>query len=457
MEISTGRVKHVRSSLFLRQWLIARTLDDIPSGKLFDRFKLYVRANGPVGQLLPRLKEAADLYQNRIERYKKRSGILTRSELFAYRISSFDSEIAQPLLIWLGEPEQAEAPPQVRDELLSTLESWFVRRALVRAPASGSNEFMLQLLKHLASQPKARIAEAARTFLAADQSSVGYWPRDAEVTEALTDVEAYRRMLRPLLRMVLEAIEDYKRGYPDGKRLALGPTERGVASIEHIMPQEWKANWPATLTSQQVDHREHLIQTLGNLTIVSHALNATISNAPWSQKRTYLETHDTLLLTKDIVASGADGWDEAKIVERTRSLIQQIIAVWPAPANQVTPRAMTPATGGPASTVNVATLVTAGLLTPGTVLRPTQNNWAHRTAEVSRDGMIFVDNKSFKTPSGAARAVAGSNTNGWQFWATDAQPHKTLAELRADYLESLNSIEETVGFPEADVDELDAE
>jgi hypothetical protein len=265
-------------------------------------------------------------------------------------------------------------------------------------------------------------------------------------------------MLRPLLRMVLEAIEDHKRGYPDGKHLALGPTERGIASIEHIMPQEWKANWPANLTSQQVDHREHLIQTLGNLTIVSHALNAIVSNGPWSQKRTYFETHDTLLLTKDIVASGADGWDEAKIVvARTSSLIRQIIAVWPAPASQVTPGTAPPAAAGPAPTVNVATLVTAGLLAPGTVLRPTQSSLAHRTAEVSRDGMILIDNTSFKTPSGAARAVTGSNTNGWQFWATDAQPQKTLAEVRSDYLESLNSIEETVGLAEEDVDELDAE
>ena len=47
--------------------------------------------------------------------------------------------------------------------------------------------------------------------------------------------------------MVLEALEDHKRGYPAGGKVAMGPIVRGKATIEHLMPQGWRTHWIRTL------------------------------------------------------------------------------------------------------------------------------------------------------------------------------------------------------------------
>jgi len=439
-EVQTGRITYVRSSLFLGQWLTARTLEDFPAREVFSRFKHHVATSASdVGKLLPGLRAAAGRYRSIIEGSQRKAGELARLELFAYRISVLDSEIARPIVIWLGEPEQEGVPAQVCDELLGILESWFVRRALARVESRGSNRFMVDLLQHLAGQPKDKIAEAARIFLATNQTGVGYWPGDDEVASILTEVEAYRRYPRGRLRMVLEAVEDRKRGYPDGGRLTLGPVERGVATIEHVMPQQWEVHWPADLTPEQKDERDRLVQTIGNLTLVTKALNAKVSNGPWQQKRKHFEQHDDLLLTREVVVSGVDGWDEGRIVARTRSLIDHILAIWPVPPGHVGRRAAVPRQSTSVPAVDVATLVAAGRLPAGVVLRARQGRHGHRTAVVSQDGRIFVDDQPYNSPSTAASAIVPDHAvNGWLFWTIDGTP-TTLADIRSDYLESLGS------------------
>ncbi len=110
-EITTGRIKNSRASLFMWQWLQARMLIDFPIREVFTQFKHYVATVSPdVSALLPRIKAAADRYRATIEGSSRVSGPLSRVELFSYRVGTLDSEIARPLLIWLDEPGQASAP-----------------------------------------------------------------------------------------------------------------------------------------------------------------------------------------------------------------------------------------------------------------------------------------------------------------------------------------------------------
>lgn len=45
-EVTTGRIKYARSSLFLTQWLTAKTLKEIPAREVFMQFKRYAGAPG---------------------------------------------------------------------------------------------------------------------------------------------------------------------------------------------------------------------------------------------------------------------------------------------------------------------------------------------------------------------------------------------------------------------------
>ena len=68
--------------------------------------------------------------------------------------------------------------------------------------------------------------------------------------------------------MVLEAIEDYRRGWKEG-RPGLGDERvaRGSYAIEHVMPRKWLAHWP--LDGHDEAERDRYIHTLGNLTLLT--------------------------------------------------------------------------------------------------------------------------------------------------------------------------------------------
>lgn len=463
-EITTGRIKNSRASLFLWQWLTARTVVDFPIREVFTQFKHYVNTVAKdIGVLLPKIKVAADRYRSIIEGSENANGPLSRVELFSYRVGTLDSEIARPLLIWLEEPEQSAVPDADRARVLQVLESWFVRRALVKAPSQGSNRFIIDLMQHLSTQPKDMLADRTQTFLVANHTAVGYLPGDKEVREVLTGATAYWKYLRGRLRMVLEALEDAKRGYPDGKQLAMGPVVRGKGTIEHLMPQGWRKHWPAELTDEQEALRDRTVQQLGNLTLVTQKLNSKVNNGPWSTKREHFLNHDDVLITKDAMNLAPERWGESAIEQRTALLIDQILAIWQAPAGHIglTGAAATPSA---AVSVDVAQLVSSGWLEVGTELttrHPTSKHAGVR-ASVAQDGRIFIGDAPYDSPSAAAMAVTGTDTNGWWWWVI-AGSGKSLQDLRADYLASLGEADANVvdevsnGIDEPEVDDPGSE
>ncbi|QHC68924.1 DUF262 domain-containing protein (plasmid) [Rathayibacter sp. VKM Ac-2759] len=435
-EVRAGRLIYTRSSLFLTQWLTARTMREIPAREVFTAFKRYASdpASGGVERLLPEIHAAATRYREFTEQALLRDGLLSRLALFVYRTGTLDSELAKPLLIWLGEPEQADIPAAERDRLLAVLESWFVRRALVRAPSQGANRFLLDLLTHLLSQPHERIAATAETFLTKQSSGVGFWPDDADVLHELSTVQAYKRFRRARLRMILEAVEDHLRGYPDGHRYGEGPVARGTHTIEHIMPQEWRANWGGLSEHADAD-RDRIVQTLGNLTLATQPLNSRLSNAGWvgeNGKRRTLERYSSLLLTRPVVNEHPDDWNDDDIAARTRTMIDVIARVWPVPAGHRTQQEVSVERA--VHRIEVADLVRAGLLAAGATLRARPAASAGRTATVGQDGSIHLDDGTVHaTLSGAAKATSGNIAEaGWHFWSHE--DGTTLTETRAEYL-----------------------
>lgn len=438
-EVTTGRIKNSRASLFLWQWLTARTLDEFPIREVFSQFKHYVNTVAKdISALLPRIRAAADRYRKIIEGSETANGPLSRVELFSYRTAMLNSEIARPLIIWLDEPEQASVSESDKEIVLATLESWLVRRALVKIASQGVNRFIIDLIKYLSQQALDSLPEAIETYLASNRTPVGHWPSDSEVREALKGARAYTKYRRMRLRMVLEALEDNKRGYPYGKQLTMGPVVRGKGTVEHFMPQKWRKHWIADLTEDEQFIRDETLQQLGNLTLVTQKLNSKISNGPWSSKCEYFLKHDDVLITKEAMRSAPASWDEDAIEKRTERLIDQIIGIWPAPEGHA--GLVDSFERQPSATVNVdvADLVASGWISAGTRLR-----YRYRSARlesvravVSQEGRLYIEDTPYDTPSAAASAASGKGQNGWSWWALE-DTGRTLHDVRADYLESL--------------------
>ncbi len=271
-----------------------------------------------------------------------------------------------------------------------------------------------------------------------------YWPDSEEVLNELMKMPIYRKISRTRLRMVLEAIEDHRRGYrPGGNEYAGMRVPRSGFWIEHVMPQSWEASWtPPTIGTPQ--DRAQRIHTLGNLTLLTAKLNGAVSNGPWAGdagKKAALRKHDLLLLNRDLDSFSGEGWTDESITRRTEELIKRIVDIWTVPPGYKSSTVRDAARSS--HSVDLSDLLSAGLLTVGQTVVPKMPNLRDRTGQILSDGRIDVDGQVFDTPSGAGYYLRKRSTNGWGFWLVDPNTKKSLASVRREYVEK-SSLESNV-------------
>jgi hypothetical protein len=137
-EISVGRLRYSRSAIFLNHWLIARTGEEVLAREVFDRFKLFAdhEAGLPMHKLLEQVHAAAVVYRGFITAAASNTGPIDGLGLFGYRTGVLESEVIKPLVLDLLDPEQTAISPTQLAKALAVVESWMVRRMLVRASMS---------------------------------------------------------------------------------------------------------------------------------------------------------------------------------------------------------------------------------------------------------------------------------------------------------------------------------
>ena len=440
-EVSAGRLLYSRSSLFLSQWLIAKSKKDVPAREVFSEFKRHVAdINLPVEDLLPQIKRSADIYKNFTTTAANPNGPLDRLNMFIYRITTLDSEVIKPLILWLLDPELTTVPKSQLEKAVATLESWLIRRAFVRASTKSYNRFIVDLLSELTEEDRSTAGDVIERILVRQVSPNTYWPGNAEVRRELTNLPIYRRFARGRLRMVLEAIEDHRRGWDLPHPLHEQPIIRGACTIEHIMPQEWRAFWPSDGSEAQDVRRDNEVHTLGNLTLVTQSLNSKVSNGPWSGpfgKYEVLGNHTSIFLTREVLESGINGWTDSLLEERTRKLIEDLLDIWPVPADHL--GIIANGINHAIYRVTVADLVLAGLLKPGQLLYARVQAHLGRTCEISEDGRLFIGDSRYETLSAAAKAITGAQSEpGWWFWLVDRISDQSMSDVRQSYLEALH-------------------
>jgi hypothetical protein len=447
-EIATGRLIYSRSSLFLAQWLIAQTGQELTAREVFNRFKHYVEGlDQHVDELLPRLHSDALSYQNLVKSSLVSTGKLSFLPQFLYRISTLDSQVFTSLVIWLNDSKLKPVPEDQLKLAVGAIESWVVRRAILKLPTKRYNQITVELLNLLRKVDRNEVGDYVQKFLAGQTTVNGYWPNDDELVRELTTRPVFRRLARPRMRMILEALEDKRRGFggPTEGKYADSTVSRGIHSIEHVMPQEWRTNWEFTGDDEDAAERDSRVHQLGNLTLVTKAFNSKLSNGSWEKKKAAFQEHSTLLTTSDIVNSG-ESWDDLAIETRSVSLAKVITQIWPVPQDNLGLKEDAVSSSG--SRVKVADLVQARLLRPGQILHARTQALFGAQAIISEDGGIFVEEKRYDTPSAAAKALTKTQSvAGWWFWLVDLDSGESLSDVRDTYRSTLEE--------EGEIDEED--
>jgi len=330
-EVRQGRERRPRADWFLMHWLAMELGQVVRADKLFDSFRKDV-LRGPsspaVEELVPRLCQDA-----RTMRSFDSFDPGTPEELFFSRLEAMDTTTMLPIVLLLF--RSAELDMARRRRALAALESWLVRRAILRLTAKNYNRTLTSLLTAIKDN-LARADEAVVRELRSSQATTAVWPSDADIRARLEQGDLYGYVGQPRVRMLLEACELDVRDPAKTEAIAL---PAGL-SIEHALPQSWEEHWPLPQgedVEQLRMNREAHINRVGNLTLVTQPLNASLSNASWlrsptspNSKRNELAKRSVLLINQHLCQH--DDWNEQLIDARGAELTDRILRTWPGPS-----------------------------------------------------------------------------------------------------------------------------
>jgi hypothetical protein len=435
LEVRSGRVMQPRVSQFLTHWLVAKTGEEIVAREVFTRFKRFARqSKKSMPDLLQEIHQCAQVYASFVMDSEKQHGPMDRRSLFGYRTATLESDTVRPLVLLLLDPQLSKVPTPQLEKAFAVLESWLVRRMLVRATTKSYNKIVPELIRHVRNLERSTLGDAIEGFLAKQTGDSRYWPDDAELREQLPMLPIYRRIGRGRLRMVLEALDDRRRGFTNTQDGLGGQrADRGAWEIEHVMPQEWHKHWPAPEDERQRDLRIH---TLGNLTLLTKRLNVRVSNGPWvgdGGKQHALREHDSIFMNRDL--REALKWSDLAIEQRTAQLVELTLEVWPTPKGHRVAIVRTPRT--PRKHPGLIDLLDAGKLHAGMALHGKSKSFSQRKAILLPDGRLDVDGSIHASLSAAASAIAGNSQNGWYFFTATPTTRKPLIHMWRDYVDSI--------------------
>ncbi|ALA59733.1 GmrSD restriction endonuclease domain-containing protein [Nitrospira moscoviensis] len=458
-EVNVGRLRYPRSSVFFNHWLTARTGEEVVAREVFDRFKRYADhdAGAPMSDVLGHIHAASQVYKQFIAKSETYNGPIDRVGLFGYRTSVQESEVVKPLILCLLDPQLPKVPESQLFKVLNVVESWMVRRMLVRATTKNYNQVIAEVILQLKGENRLKAGEVIEQYLAKQSSGSRYWPDDNELREELGVLLAYKRLRRGRLRMVLEAIEDHLRGWKEGEQGLGGErVARGQFVIEHIMPRKWQSHWPLENGAHEDSERDALVHTLGNLTLLTGRLNSKVSNGPWAGsdgKGHGIKEHDVLFLNRKVlsIAGRRSEWNDEAIRERTQEVIQVIIEIWPVPPGHRSGFSREHVKRRKKK-IKLADLINAGVLSPGMPLFPRKKKHSDKVATLLSDGQVEVDGVVYESPSPAASKIVGHQTNGWWFFLVDQASRRSLRMVRRDYINNL-AVETEDDEPDDDDDE----
>ncbi len=341
--VSQGRLYRSRIDLFLQYWLTMRLRSEIPADAVFARFRAWadeqLAVPGDAETLLTELVADAGCFAGFADLdHDTAAGSFYRRVVETLELGAFI-----PLLLWM-QSETNDVPAGEVAVALSAVESWAVRRTLLRRTMKDVNKLVVSLLQVLGESDREAVGSTVERFLSSQTADARQWPTDDELIQHLPSIPLWGNIRQPRIRLVLEAVETSLRT-PHSEPLSL---PAGL-EVEHIMPRGWTSNWDDGVSAdpQAAAARNRRIHTIGNLTLTTGRLNKTLSNRLWldqppkspdappvAGKRTILSKYSLLIINKRIVDEHVTAWTDADIEARGATLSEAVTGIWPGPSTE---------------------------------------------------------------------------------------------------------------------------
>jgi hypothetical protein len=339
-EVTTGRIKRVRIDLLLSYWLSIHTGSEVPVERLFADFRTWLRrTNLSAAQILADLAHHAQAMQ-RMEN-------LHPTDATGRLLQVLDLlKTTTPIAILLHLHARDGVSSAQRSIGARAIESYLIRRMVCGLTTKDYNRLFFSVLQSIRVAEDAVVGERLAELLANQTATSRYWPEDDEFIKAAAQANIYRLLRGPRLRVLLGGLEAELRRTKS--ELEFTPAHADKLNIEHLLPQKWLPFYPLP-TDRSIEEAEErrsaAIHKLGNLTLTTNRLNASISNGSWPGKTKELNKHAVLLLTSASVLqpppnvkvplsfTWSDSWDEDRIELRTAFLASVACKAWPGPSS----------------------------------------------------------------------------------------------------------------------------
>jgi len=339
-EIKRGGRTYSRLDLALRHFLTVKKGTLIDARRVNEEYRRWI-AGAPAPYPSVRA-ELADFcrYADVIRAFEGVSPG-TKSTAIARILHDLDISTAIPVVLFLN--LEADLSEEQLRSCFAVLESFIVRRAFNGDETKEYNKLFVEVVSSLRGRRGTDVQPTLEAKLLSGGGTTRAWPTNEQIVERALTATIYERQKQAMLRLILERLELRMRGKKsEGDEIPTG------LQIEHVMPQNWYANWPINGTNVSSLHasypvaldaeqpsladairvRNASVNTLGNLTLVNRYLNPAASNGGFELKRAEY-AHSVLRLNRYF--DGCTEWNETAIRERSRALGELITVIWPRP------------------------------------------------------------------------------------------------------------------------------
>ena len=289
-------------------------------GDYYEMFKDYYSDNASTGteKIIVQIRQYSKYYKYWKNSANENSRI-ARALAGVYRTNQL--KITPVILTILSEIDLGSLSEDDAIEILTIIESYWMRRSICALPTNTAGPVCLSMLKSLIGDNKLEKFKDNIFSLTWAQRM----PKDDEIIATLQTLQIYS-ISAQRTKQILDRLEN-------NKRKEYVPTKE--YTIEHIMPQTLSDKWKDDIGTDYSIIYETYLHTLGNLTLTGY--NSEYQNKRFVEKQDCYDSngnhigykHTPIRISNYLTT--ATTWGEKEILERSAILAEELLTIWKYP------------------------------------------------------------------------------------------------------------------------------
>jgi hypothetical protein len=321
-----ARPRRPRIDHFLAHVLAAESGASIAMRELYAEYRAF--AVPKARPRFPNVKDELHMLQKYAPVYRTLEGAACENstmQWFGRKLAAWQVTTMYPIALQIATSGLAE---NEQDEVANLLYSYLVRRAVSGLTGKNLNKLFSSIAQHFHEVgPSSGNLVAFFERRSGDSSR---FPSNREFRQAVMSKPVYVLAPGERTKDILWELElasrskfSEKTGRPEG------------LWTEHVLPISWNDDWPFSdgpfverySGDVRAEARNTLLHALGNLTLMTGALNISSGNSSFIDKRDKYDEHTTLYMNKWFLKKPK--WDEHDIRERGAHFAELALRRWP--------------------------------------------------------------------------------------------------------------------------------